>query len=88
MKKLGGVALSNFDLEMEKHVIDRRISILEEEGILFFKTGVEVGKNYSVEKLKDFDAVVLCGGATIRRLPIPWRRSKRSCTSYGFFAKK
>ena len=31
----------------------------------------EVGKNFSIEKLKNYDAVVLCAGATIKRnLPI------------------
>ena len=56
---------------MEKNVIDRRLAILEEEGIQF-KMGVEVGKNMPVSALEAFDAVVLCGGATIRRrLPIP-----------------
>ena len=51
---------------MEKEIIDRRLAILEAEGILF-KTNVNVGVNYSVEELKGFDSIVLCGGATERR---------------------
>ena len=54
------------NFKLEKGIIDRRVAILEEEGIVF-KTNVNVGVNYSVEKLKEFDAVVLCGGATLRR---------------------
>lgn len=71
-KKAGGLLRYGIpDFKMEKHVIDRRLKIMEEEGIKF-ETGAEVGKNYEVEKLKNFDAVVLCGGATQRRnLPIP-----------------
>src|SRR6056300_644803 len=71
-EKVGGLLRYGIpDFKMEKHVIDRRLAILEEEGIQF-KTGVEVGKNISAEELNAFDAVVLCGGATIRRrLPIP-----------------
>jgi len=64
---IGGLlryGIPNFKLE--KGIIDRRINILVEEGILF-KTNMNVGVNYSVEKLKDFDAVVLCGGATEKR---------------------
>jgi len=64
---IGGLlryGIPNFKLE--KEIIDRRIAILEGEGIIF-KTNVNVGVNYSIEKLKDFDAVVLCGGATERR---------------------
>lgn len=59
------------DFKMEKNIIDRRLKVLENEGILF-KTGVHVGVDIKADDLKiDFDAVVLCGGATIRRaLPI------------------
>ena len=60
------------DFKMEKHVIDRRLAILEEEGIVF-KTGVEVGKDIAATTLKEtYDTVLLSGGATIRRkLDIP-----------------
>ncbi|WCO02132.1 glutamate synthase subunit beta [Psychroserpens ponticola] len=59
------------DFKLEKHVIDRRLSILKEEGINF-KTNANVGKNISVETIKaDFDAVLLSGGATVKReIPI------------------
>ena len=59
------------DFKMEKHVIDRRIAILEEEGISF-ECGVHIGLDKKADELKDqFDAIVLCGGATVRRsLPI------------------
>ena len=64
---LGGLlryGIPNFKLE--KEIIDRRISILEAEGIAF-KTNTHVGVNYEVEQLKSFDAVILCGGATQKR---------------------
>ena len=70
--EVGGLlryGIPNF--KMEKGIIDRRLKILEAEGIVF-KTNVNVGVNYSVEDLKAFDSVVLCGGATDRRsLPTP-----------------
>ena len=70
--EVGGLlryGIPNF--KMEKEIIDRRIAILEAEGIAF-KTNVNVGVNYSIKELKTFDAVVLCGGATERRsLPTP-----------------
>src|SRR5450432_1890387 len=51
------------DFKLEKHVIDRRVDILEQEGIVF-KTGVEVGKDVTVEELKQsFDAVCIAIGA-------------------------
>ncbi|VAV83055.1 Glutamate synthase [NADPH] small chain, partial [hydrothermal vent metagenome] len=70
--KVGGLLRYGIpDFKLEKSIIDRRISILEEEGIIF-KTNAHVGKNISVETLKDeFDAIVLCGGATEKRnIPI------------------
>ncbi|MEL4308076.1 glutamate synthase subunit beta [Joostella sp. CR20] len=76
-KKVGGLLRYGIpDFKLEKKVIDRRVAILEEEGIEF-KTNVHVGKNYEAEKLNEFDAVVLCGGATQRRpLPIPGADAK------------
>jgi glutamate synthase (NADPH/NADH) small chain len=69
---IGGLlryGIPNFKLE--KGIIDRRIAILEAEGVSF-EVNINVGVNYDVEKLKDFDAVVLCGGATeSRSLPTP-----------------
>lgn len=60
------------DFKMEKHIIDRRLEVLENEGIIF-KTGINVGVDIKADELQqDFDAILLCGGATIRRnLPIP-----------------
>jgi glutamate synthase (NADPH/NADH) small chain len=65
--EIGGLlryGIPNFKLE--KKFIDRRIAILKEEGIEFH-TNVNVGVNYSINKLNQFDAIVLCGGATERR---------------------
>ncbi len=69
--KVGGLLRYGIpDFKMEKHVIDRRIKILEGEGITF-KTNAHVGVNVDAKQLKkDFDAIVLCGGATVRR-PMP-----------------
>lgn len=65
------------DFKLEKHVIDRRIRLMEQEGIIF-RTNSHVGVNVSAAHLKDeFDAVVLCGGASAPRdLPIPGRDLK------------
>lgn len=70
--KIGGLLRYGIpDFKMEKKVIDRRLDQMEAEGIKF-EPNTEVGKNYSIEELKSFDAVVLCGGATeSRKLPIP-----------------
>ena len=72
-EKVGGLLRFGIpDFKMEKNVIDRRLDVLEQEGIEF-KTGVHVGVDLPAERLQsDYDAIVLCGGATVRRkLPIP-----------------
>jgi len=77
------------DFKMEKTHIDRRVQQMQAEGVVF-KTGVLVGKDFpanvtnwakqtiSPEQLqKDFDAVVLTGGAEQPRdLPVPGRELK------------
>ena len=65
------------NMKLDKDTVQRRVDLMAAEGITFV-TGVEVGKDISSEQLqKDFDAVVLCGGATKPRdLPIEGRELK------------
>lgn len=74
-EKPGGLlrfGIPNFKLG--KNVIDRRIHLLEEEGIIF-RTGICVGKDISARELIDlFDAVCLAIGAEVPRdLPVEGR---------------
>jgi glutamate synthase (NADPH/NADH) small chain len=51
------------NMKLDKKVIERRVCLMEEEGIVF-KTGVAVGTDISAASLdEEFDAVVLCIGA-------------------------
>jgi glutamate synthase (NADPH/NADH) small chain len=61
----------------KKLVVQRRLDLMEKEGIKFL-TNTEVGVNYPGDKLlKEFDAVVLCTGATKPRdLPVEGRNLK------------
>jgi len=65
------------DFKLEKWVVERRVKLMEEDGITF-KCNTEVGKDISAEDLvRNNDAVVLAGGSTIpRNLPIPGRDLK------------
>ncbi len=62
------------DFKLEKWVIDRRIAIMEEEGIVF-RCNANVGVNTGInDLLREYNAIVLAGGATIpRNLDIPGR---------------
>nr|XP_050862709.1 uncharacterized protein LOC127069596 isoform X1 [Vespula vulgaris] len=61
-------------MKLSKQVVQRRVSLLAAEGIVF-KTGVDVGKDITVQELKNqYDAVLLCTGATWPRdIQIPGR---------------
>jgi glutamate synthase (NADPH/NADH) small chain len=65
------------DFKLEKWVINRRIQLLEEEGIVF-KCNANVGFNINVnDLLREFNAIVLAGGSTIPRdLPVEGRNLK------------
>jgi len=65
------------DFKMEKHIVDRRVAQMEGEGVVFHYNA-HVGVNVAAETLvKDYDAVVLAGGAEKGRdLPIPGRELK------------
>jgi glutamate synthase (NADPH) small chain len=61
------------EFKMEKFVLDRRLNMMREEGIMF-RTNANVGVNVPVDELRDFDAILLAGGATAARdLPVPGR---------------
>ncbi|MFA9290662.1 MAG: glutamate synthase subunit beta [Solirubrobacteraceae bacterium] len=71
--KIGGLLRYGIpDFKLEKSIIDRKVNIMEQEGIQF-KVNTSVGKDINGETLeKEFDAIVLTGGSTIgRRLSIP-----------------
>src|SRR6201996_9304635 len=76
--KIGGLLRYGIpDFKMEKWIIDRRLEVMEKDGVVF-KPNTEVGKDISAEELvKNNDAVVLAGGSTIpRNLNIPGRELK------------
>jgi glutamate synthase (NADPH/NADH) small chain len=62
------------DFKLEKSVVARRISVMEEEGVTF-KCNANVGVNISINDiLREYNAVVLAGGSTVPRdLKIPGR---------------
>lgn len=76
--RVGGLLMYGIpNMKLDKKYVQRRVDLMAAEGIKFV-TGTEVGKNYPTEELlKEFDAVVLCGGATKPRdLPIEGRDLK------------
>jgi glutamate synthase (NADPH/NADH) small chain len=62
------------EFKLEKRVLDRRLDLLSAEGVVF-RTGVNVGEDVTARDLqREFDAVVLAGGAgQPRDLNVPGR---------------
>ncbi len=65
------------DFKLEKAVVDRRLRVMQEEGI-DFRPSTNVGVDVKASRLlEEYDALLLCGGSTIPRdLPIPGRNLK------------
>jgi len=63
--RIGGLLMYGIpNMKLEKSVVQRRIDLMEREGIAFV-TNTHVGKDYPTDQLmKEFDAIVLCGGST------------------------
>ena len=73
--RIGGLLMYGIpNMKLDKEFVNRRVRLMEQEGIVFCVNS-EVGKTIPAEKLMtDFDAVVLCTGATKPRdLPVPGR---------------
>lgn len=75
------------NMKLEKSVIDRKINIMKEEGVVFM-TGVNVGKDVKAGKLlKEYDAVILaCGAKNPRDIKVPGRDAKGICFAVDFLA--
>jgi glutamate synthase (NADPH) small chain len=76
--RVGGLLMYGIpNMKLDKSVVQRRVDLMKAEGVAFV-TNCEVGKDYPAEKLRrEFDAVVLCGGATqARDLPVEGRHLK------------
>jgi glutamate synthase (NADPH/NADH) small chain len=74
--RIGGLLMYGIpNMKLDKRYVQRRVDLMTAEGIAFV-TGCEVGKDYPATRLREeFDAVVLCGGATKPRdLPVEGRK--------------
>jgi len=66
--RIGGLLMYGIpNMKLQKEIVERRVQILAEEGIIF-KPNTEVGKDIPADQLQaEFDAVVVCSGATVPR---------------------
>ena len=74
--RIGGLLMYGIpNMKLDKTIVERRVEILVHEGIQF-RTHTAVGQSYPAQKLRrEFDAAVLCCGATHERdLPVEGRQ--------------
>lgn len=66
--RVGGLLMYGIpNMKLDKRIVQRRVDLMADEGITFV-TNTEVGRDYpAASLLKEYDAVVLCGGATKSR---------------------
>ncbi len=84
--RVGGLLMYGIpNMKLEKHIIDRKVNVMKEEGVTFV-TGANVGKNVKAEDLKrDYDAVILaCGASNPRDIKAPGRDAKGICFAVDF----
>ncbi|MGN7311284.1 glutamate synthase subunit beta [Alkalicoccobacillus gibsonii] len=63
--RIGGLLTYGIpDVKLANHIVERRVDILRKEGIEF-KTNIEIGKDLTTKEMEQqFDATILCTGAT------------------------
>jgi len=63
--RVGGLLMYGIpNMKLDKKIVQRRVDLLEQEGIQFI-VNTEIGNDYPAKDLlRNFDAVVLCGGAS------------------------
>ena len=73
--RVGGLLMYGIpNMKLEKWVIDRKVNVMKEEGVIFI-TNADVGRNYKAAKiLRDFDSIILaCGASNPRNIDVPGR---------------
>ena len=76
--RVGGLLMYGIpNMKLEKKIVERKVKIMEEEGVTFL-TGVDVGRDVKAEALlKDYHRVVLaCGSSNPRDINAPGRDAK------------
>ena len=86
--RVGGLLMYGIpNMKLEKHIIDRKINVMKEEGVEFV-TGANVGKDVKAAKIiKDYDAVILaCGAKNPRDIKAEGRDAKGIYFAVDFLA--
>lgn len=66
--RVGGLLMYGIpNMKLDKQVVERRVDLMKQEGVTF-RCNTQIGTDYPASRLvNEFDAVVLCCGATLPR---------------------
>ena len=84
--RVGGLLMYGIpNMKLEKHIIDRKIRVMEEEGVKFV-TNCNVGADITAEQLlQENDRVILaCGASNPRDINVPGRDANGICFAVDF----
>lgn len=87
--RIGGLLMYGIpNMKLEKHIIERKIRVMEEEGVTFV-TGADIGiDTKSMKLIKGFDRIVLaCGASNPRDLNVQGRDAKGIYFAVDFLKK-
>ena len=86
--RVGGLLMYGIpNMKLEKTIVERKIRVMEEEGVAFV-TNADVGKDIKPAKLlKEYDRVILaCGASNPRDIGAPGRDAKGICFAVDFLS--
>ncbi len=84
--RVGGLLMYGIpNMKLEKQIIERKIAVMEAEGVTFV-TGADVGRAQKADKiLKGYDSVILaCGASNPRDIGVPGRDAEGICFAVDF----
>lgn len=87
--RIGGLLMYGIpNMKLEKQVIDRKVAIMEQEGVRFVKS-TDIGKSVKADRIiKECDAVILaCGASNPRDITAPGRDAKGIYFAVDFLSK-
>ena len=87
--RIGGLLMYGIpNMKLEKHIIDRKVEVMKEEGV-HFETNADVGKDVKANKLlHDYDRIILaCGSSNPRDITVTGRDAKGIYFAVDFLSK-
>ncbi len=76
--RIGGLLMYGIpNMKLEKHIIDRKVAVMKEEGVIFVTNSNIDNKHKANKIIEDYDSVILaCGASNPRDIKVKGREAK------------